>query len=103
MQESKEADATHKFFMLASCARQDRLNVGFIFLAAEKQHGNRVGMGESVADLSATVAANLQSQLLALWYDKVVRCKTAERFRKLVSLCHCGILTFFAILGLSSL
>ena len=35
-----------------------------------------------------SVAANLQSQLLSLWLDKVVRCKTADRFRMMVGMCH---------------
>ena len=77
MQDSWEAAGTQKFFSLASCCRDAGLNVGLMYAASEKS---------AKPELAAGVASNLQSQLVALWCDKVMRIKSADRFRTLVGL-----------------
>ena len=83
MQENKEAESSAAFFRLVSCQQKDAafLNVGMVYEAALLQQMQRGGDAPAMA---AGIASNLQSQILALWLDKMMRVKSQDRFRTLV-------------------
>ena len=72
--DSKANDAAKHFFRLCACEKNSWANVSLIFEA-------------SAAVMAPTVASNFQQQLLGLWYDRLMKQKTADRFRFMVSKC----------------
>ena len=74
---------SEKFFKLAGCLRADYLNVGVLYYAAEKH-----------PEMKEAVTSNLQTQILALWHDRLLRIKSADKFRSLVNLRLCCGLAF---------
>ena len=81
MQEATQVQGTERFFAVASCKMDTGLTVGTVFAAAQRSEHR------DAPDMPASLAANLQSQLVALWYDRIMRMKNTERFRQLINAC----------------
>ncbi|CAE7843149.1 unnamed protein product [Symbiodinium necroappetens] len=73
--DGKDAEGTAGFFRLLSCQHKAAafLSVGMVYEAALVQQSERFDDAEAMA---AGIASNLQSQMLALWLDKVMRVKS---------------------------
>ncbi|CAE7467270.1 unnamed protein product, partial [Symbiodinium microadriaticum] len=79
--EATQVQGTERFFAVASCKMDTGLTVGTVFAAAQRSEHR------DAPDMPASLAANLQSQLVALWYDRIMRMKNTERFRQLINAC----------------
>ncbi|CAE7824581.1 unnamed protein product, partial [Symbiodinium sp. CCMP2456] len=79
--EATQVQGTERFFTVASCKMDTGLTVGSVFSAAQRNEHR------DAPDMPASLAANLQTQLVALWYDRIMRMKNAERFRQLINAC----------------
>ena len=79
-QEGKGAEGAQRFFKVASCSKERILCVSMVQTKVARQQ-------KSEADqLGSSVANNIQSQLMAVFFDRVFRAKSADRFKAFLDL-----------------
>lgn len=82
---TKASEAAERFFKVASCSKYRIMSVGII----QSKIANQNSADANADELGSSVASSLQMQLLALYYDRLARCKSVEKFKAMLDL-HLG-------------
>ena len=79
----KGVQASEHFFKVASCSKDRVFSVGTVL---SKVRGDGQAPKDSGNELSSSVASSLQMQLMALYFDRLFRLKTTEKFKQMLDL-----------------
>eukprot|EP00435_Cladocopium_sp_Y103_P051688 s714_g16.t1 len=74
--DARAESSSEKFFAVCACHHDQSLTVGLVFRAASR----------GAPSFAPQVASNFQQQILSVWYDRVFRTKSVDKFRSLVGM-----------------